>query len=119
PGGAGALVGGWTRVSAVRGMDPHMLSGAPGSLVSLFPVGGDAMGGTTHRLACQWLEQPLGMGSSRGLSNVVVEAPAACRLRSGTLLVVEQPPEGDETQCRALPHARPAGRAWPRACVAA
>lgn len=92
------LVRGWTRVSAVRGMDPHTLNGAPGSLVSLFPVGGDAMGVTTHGLAYQLRDEPLRMGSSRGLSNVVVETPAAVRLRSGTLLVVEQPPEGDETQ---------------------
>jgi thiamine pyrophosphokinase len=56
------------------------------------------MGVTTHGLAYQLRDEPLRMGSSRGLSNVVVETPAAVRLRSGTLLVVEQPPEGDETQ---------------------
>jgi len=91
-----ALVRGETRVTSMRGGN-RSLTGAPGSLVSLFPVGGDALGITTSGLEYPLRDEVLTAGSSRGLSNVIVAKPATVRLRSGTLLVVEQPAEGELT----------------------
>jgi thiamine pyrophosphokinase len=59
-------------------------------------MGGDAAGVTTTGLRFPLASETLRMGSSRGLSNVVETAPASVRLLEGTLLVVEQPEEGDD-----------------------
>jgi thiamine pyrophosphokinase len=98
-----ALVRAGSRTTALRGGEERDLDGQVGSVVSLFAVGGDAIGVTTTGLAYPLRDETLRTGSSRGLSNVIVAKPAAVRLRQGTLLVHEQPAgeppaEGVETK---------------------
>jgi thiamine pyrophosphokinase len=67
------------------------LRGAVGDLVSLLPVGRDAIGISTWGLAFPLRDEPLVVGRTRGLSNVRVDADAAVELRDGRVLVVETP----------------------------
>jgi thiamine pyrophosphokinase len=81
------------RVAVVRGGDePHDIEGAPGSLITLLPVGGTACGITTQGLEYPLAGEDLPVGTSRGVSNVLVGSCATVTLASGTLLVVQ--PEG-------------------------
>jgi thiamine pyrophosphokinase len=88
------MVRGGTRVRALHGGDALTLAGPVGSLVTLLPVGGDASGVTTHGLHYALRGEPLRFGRSRGLSNVVAEAPASVSLDGGVLLVIETATEG-------------------------
>lgn len=67
------------------------LTGRVGDLVSLFPVGADAIGVTTDGLRYPLRDEPLRLGRTRGLSNVRVAPPARVSIRAGHLLVVEGP----------------------------
>jgi len=80
---------GGTQVRAVGAGNRLALSGSPGDLVTLLPVGGDAAGVTTEGLRWRLEHATLRMGRSRGLSNEVVASPASVRITDGTLLVVE------------------------------
>jgi thiamine pyrophosphokinase len=66
------------------------LGGRPGDLVSLVPVGGTATGVTTAGLRFPLHDEPLLLGRTRGVSNVVAGA-GRVTLRSGRLLVIETP----------------------------
>lgn len=66
-----------------------VVHGRPGELVSLLPAHGDAEGITTVGLRFPLHDEDLPAGSSRGVSNVLVDATAAVRLRAGRLLVVQ------------------------------
>lgn len=68
------------------------LAGRPGDLVSLFPVGADALGVTTDGLAYPLRDEPLRFGPARGLSNVRSGPLARVSLRFGRLLIVETHP---------------------------
>ena len=68
------------------------LEGAPGDLVSLVPLGGDAHGVTTRGLAWALNEDTLRFGSSRGVSNEMTSSKARVRVGEGLLLVVHGPP---------------------------
>ncbi|MGH2604962.1 MAG: thiamine diphosphokinase, partial [Anaerolineales bacterium] len=63
------------------------LQGRPGDLVSLVPIGGDAVGITTAGLAFPLHDGALTFGSSRGISNVLTGPQASVSLRQGLLLV--------------------------------
>jgi thiamine pyrophosphokinase len=67
------------------------LRGRIGDLVSLLPVGATAHGVTTENLQYPLVDEPLVLGSSRGLSNVRTANVARVTLRSGRLLVIETP----------------------------
>ncbi|MGK2852477.1 MAG: thiamine diphosphokinase [Candidatus Limnocylindrales bacterium] len=67
------------------------LAGRIGDLVSLLPVGADALGVTTEGLRYPLRDEPLLLGRTRGLSNVRADATARVSLRAGHLLVVEGP----------------------------
>lgn len=85
--------------SAVRVAHPDgemRLEGDPGDLVSLLPLAGDAHGVTTSGLRWPLAGATLRLGRSRGLSNEVVEVPAAVRLTDGALLVIETRMSGAE-----------------------
>lgn len=71
-----------------RQMDLH---GRIGDLVSLLPVGADAIGVTTEGLRYPLRDEPLLLGRTRGLSNIRTEPTARVWLRAGHLLVVEGP----------------------------
>jgi thiamine pyrophosphokinase len=67
------------------------LAGGIGDLVSLLPVGGSVEGIATSGLRYPLAGETLGIGSTRGLSNVRTERDATVRLRRGFLLVIETP----------------------------
>jgi thiamine pyrophosphokinase len=67
----------------------HMeLAGAPGELLSLLPVGGDATGVTTRGLAYPLRDEVLHLGQGRGVSNVIESETVHVWLRAGLLLVI-------------------------------
>ncbi len=88
-------VRGGTQVRAVRPGERLELGGSSGDLVTLLPVGGDAVGVTTEGLRWPLDAATLRMGRSRGLSNEVVRMPASVRTTGGTLLVIETASRGD------------------------
>ncbi len=83
------LVRGGTVVRAIRDGASAELCGRRGDLVTLLPIGGNAVGVTTRGLRWALDVATLRIGRSRGLSNVVVEPGASVRIEHGTLLVVE------------------------------
>ncbi len=95
-----ALVGARTRVRLLTAPGPDgaparlSIPGPPGAIVTLLPFAGDALGVTTHGLEYPLRDEPLPTGRTRGLSNVRSSADARVSLRSGRLLVLEQPVPG-------------------------
>jgi thiamine pyrophosphokinase len=83
------IVRGGTSVQALHGGGRLELRGARGDLVTLLSVGGDADGVRTDGLRYPLDNQPLALGRSRGLSNVLETVPASVSLERGTLLVIE------------------------------
>ena len=81
-------VRGHTSVRALSGGEELAL-GRPGDVVTLLPVGGDAIGVSSTGLRWELEGSTLALGRSRGLSNEVVASGASVRLERGTLLVVE------------------------------
>ena len=80
---------GRSAVRVVRAGADLGLDGEAGDLVTLLPLAGDAHGVTTSGLRWALAGATLRLGRSRGLSNEVVEPPAAVRLTDGALLVIE------------------------------
>jgi thiamine pyrophosphokinase len=64
------------------------LPGAPGDLLSLLPLGGDALGITTAGLQYPLHDETLFLGQARGMSNVFTGVRAGVTLRHGLLLVI-------------------------------
>ena len=88
------IVRGGTLVRALHAQASLTLEGVPGDLVTLLPIGGDAVGVRTTGLRYPLNGETLSIGRSRGLSNVVVEPPASVSLEGGSLLVIETQQEG-------------------------
>ena len=80
---------GATRVRVVRADRSIEIEAEVGAIVTLLPIGGDAVGVSTTGLHYPLRDETLVMGRSRGLSNVVSGAPASVSLRAGSLLVIE------------------------------
>lgn len=76
--------------------DATELSGAPGDLVTLLPVGGPARGIRTHGLRWALHDEDLLPGSSRGVSNELAAPVARVTLTDGVLLVVRPEPSDPE-----------------------
>ena len=81
------------RVSVVHGPGAVSFDGAPGDVVTLLPIHGHATG-----VRCVGLEYPLhgeelGAGTTRGVSNVLVDRSATVSIDDGTLLVIRPGPE--------------------------
>jgi thiamine pyrophosphokinase len=82
------------RVTVARGASPPVeIGGAPGDLVTLLPAGGCARGIMTKGLQYPLHGEDLLPGTTRGVSNVIVDQPVSVALDEGTLLVV-QPLDG-------------------------
>jgi thiamine pyrophosphokinase len=64
------------------------LQGASGDLLSLLPLGCDAVGVTTAGLQYPLHDETLFLGQARGVSNIFTGARAGIALRSGLLLVI-------------------------------
>jgi thiamine pyrophosphokinase len=78
-------IGARGRVVAVR--DAVEITGTPGDLVTLLAVGGPATGVRTTGLRFPLLGEPLVAGSSRGVSNELVETVATVTVATGVVLV--------------------------------
>lgn len=101
----------------VHGGRTCTLTGAVGELCSLLPVHGDATGVRTTGLRYALAGEPLAAGTSRGVSNQLVDAQATVTLDTGVLVVVrpgQQGPDldaphpvGPPTQRTAPPSATP------------
>ncbi|TMB57102.1 MAG: thiamine diphosphokinase [Chloroflexi bacterium] len=89
-----SIVRGQTRVRAVRGGARVDLHGGAGDLVTLLPISGDAEGVRTNGLRFALTGEPLRMGRSRGLSNVIESPPASVSVDKGMLLVIETSEKG-------------------------
>jgi thiamine pyrophosphokinase len=89
------LVRGGAQVRCARAGEPLSVQARPGTLVSLLPIGGDADGVTTSGLRYPLRDERLPLGSTRGLSNEVVDGDASVQLRAGALLVIEPDEEGE------------------------
>jgi thiamine pyrophosphokinase len=80
------------RAPMPNGAPAHVeLDGRSGDLVTLLPVGGDALGITTTGLEYALDDDTLVEGFTRGLSNLRTMPVARVGLRSGRLLVIETP----------------------------
>jgi len=66
------------------------IAGAPGDLVTLLALTQRAAGVTTEGLLYPLREAPLRRGDSRGVSNVLLGAHGAVRLRRGMLLLIHR-----------------------------
>jgi thiamine pyrophosphokinase len=88
-GPATSLVHDRTTARMLAGPAHLELGAAAGSRVSLLAVGVPADGVTTRGLQWPLEDARLAPGSSRGLANVVLEAPAAITITGGQLLVIE------------------------------
>ena len=84
-----ALVG-EALVHVVRG--ERRLSGTPGEVVTLVPLGGPAAGITTTGLEYPLAAETLAPGSTRGVSNVFAATDAHVRVTQGVLLAIR--PDG-------------------------
>ncbi len=76
-------------VRALHGSGQLELEGAPGDLVTLLAVRGDAEGVRTDRLRYPLAGETLRFGAARGLSNIVVSESATVACDRGVLLVIE------------------------------
>jgi thiamine pyrophosphokinase len=74
------------RIHVVRGR--RTLQAEPGTVCSLLPMHGPAVGVRTEGLAYVLNDEDLAPGTSRGVSNVFVDSTATVSVRSGTLLAV-------------------------------
>jgi thiamine pyrophosphokinase len=77
------------RLHVVR--DRLDLAGRPGELVTLLPIAGPALGVTTSGLRYPLQGEPLEPGSTRGVSNELLESHASVALTEGVLLAVHTP----------------------------
>jgi thiamine pyrophosphokinase len=75
------------RVTVVR--REAVLAGRPGDIVTLLPVHGPALGVVTEGLTYPLRDEDLALGTTRGVSNLLVGTSATVRLREGTLLAVQ------------------------------
>ncbi len=84
------LVDGYQELRLLHGGERLELQGQPGDTVSLIPLSAAALGITTHGLEYPLTDEGLHLGSTRGVSNVLLEALATIGLRQGLLLCVIQ-----------------------------
>lgn len=68
--------------------DHAQITGQPGDIVSILPVGGDAGGVTNSGLEWPLHNATLPLGSTRGISNVMTRTQASISVRKGMLLCV-------------------------------
>lgn len=98
PGLQVSLVDGLQELHFIHPGETLEITGRAGDIVSLIPVGGDAHGITTHGLEYPLFSETLRLGSTRGISNVLLGGESAAgvarvSLNAGLLLctVIHQP----------------------------
>ncbi len=73
----------------VRGGETLVLEAGAGATVSMIPLSAQVTGITYHGMEYPLHNATLALGSTRGISNVVVETPATVQIAGGILLVVQ------------------------------
>ncbi len=82
------IVAGNTQVWLLRGGSELEFGGNPGDIVTLLPLGQDAIGISTTGLEWALHDDTLTVGPARGVSNVMIGPEARVCLREGCLLVL-------------------------------
>lgn len=82
------LLDGNQEIGLLRGPGKLTLAGNAGDTVSLIPIGGDARGITTSGLEYPLHGETLNFGSTRGISNVMMERQATVALAEGLLVCI-------------------------------
>lgn len=72
-----SLVDGQQEIHFIHPGETLEINGQAGDIVSLIPIGGDARGITTHGLEYPLYSETLRLGSTRGISNVLLEQDSA------------------------------------------
>lgn len=79
----------------LRGAESMILTGPEGSLVSALALSEEVTGVTYRGLAYPLENARLRLGSTRGVSNLLLSSPAQISITSGILLVIQQNPRGE------------------------
>ena len=66
----------------------YQIVGKPGDTVSLIPIGDTASGVTTRGLQWSLHDEALELGTTRGVSNVIVATETSVAIREGLLICV-------------------------------
>jgi len=82
------VVDGKQRAQLVRPQQPLVLHGTPGTTISAMPLSERVTGITYHGLKYPLTDATLEFGSTRGISNEVLESPAKIEIKTGTLLII-------------------------------
>jgi thiamine pyrophosphokinase len=72
----------------LRAGETITITGQPGDILSLVPLGSEAQGITTEKLEYPLKGENLPLGSTRGVSNVMLAEEAGISLRAGVLLCI-------------------------------
>jgi thiamine pyrophosphokinase len=80
-----SLVDGQQEIHFIHPGETLEINGQAGDIVSLIPIGGDARGITTHGLEYPLYSETLRLGSTRGISNVLLEQDSAANKARVTL----------------------------------
>ena len=91
------------RIGSAAGPGEARIDGAPGDFVSLFALDAVVVGVSTSGLRFPLADESLSLGSSRGLSNELLERSAHVSCRRGRLLVVHTDRAAEHTD-RAAAH---------------
>jgi thiamine pyrophosphokinase len=81
------LVDGPSRATIIRAGGSLQFDGQPGDVVSLVPLAGSALGITTQGLEYPLHAETLTLGSTRGISNVMLGKSASVELENGILAI--------------------------------
>ncbi|MGE5223040.1 MAG: thiamine diphosphokinase [Omnitrophica WOR_2 bacterium] len=82
------IMDGSQEIQLLRAGESLILAGAPGDIVSLIPIAGNAGGITTQGLEYPLSDEPLLFGATRGISNSLLQDKASVHLKSGMLLCI-------------------------------
>jgi thiamine pyrophosphokinase len=88
------MIDGRETLRLICGGEWMALTGRPGDLLSLLPIGGPAEGVTTEGLLYPLRAETLPFGQARGISNVFLATTAAVSLTYGCLLVFHKQADG-------------------------
>ncbi len=86
------LVDGVQQVTLLHGPQSLSLNGAPGDVLSLLPLAGDAHGVTTDGLEYPLKDETLRFAATRGVSNALLNRAATVHIAEGLLWVVHGGP---------------------------
>lgn len=82
------LVDGSQRMNLIAPGRDQQIVGKPGDTVSLIPIGNTVSGVTTRGLQWSLHDEALELGTTRGVSNVIVATVASVAIREGLLVCV-------------------------------